>query len=101
MSLEREAVASATIELLEARLRRLEYLLTGETRWGGEPTPPPRPDSLDHTVARRLARLEEDLEALSARKPVVQDVLQLRTSIYLSIYNLQTLIEDLNRRAIP
>ncbi|KAL1991738.1 hypothetical protein VTN49DRAFT_5046 [Thermomyces lanuginosus] len=77
MSLEREAVASATIELLEARLRRLEYLLTGETRWSGEPTPPPRPDSLDHTVARRLARLEEDLEALSARKPVVQDVLQL------------------------
>jgi hypothetical protein len=78
MSLESEAVASATIELLEARLRRLSYLLTGGTGWTGVPSTPEKPASLDETVSRRLARLERELEKLSRNVPAVRDVIQLR-----------------------
>lgn len=78
MSLESEAVASATIELLEARLRRLSYLLTGGSDWTGVPSTPEKPASLDETVSRRLARLERELEKLSRNVPAVRDVIQLR-----------------------
>ena len=78
MALESDAVAGATIELLEARLRRLTYLLTGATDWTGVPTAPEKPASLDETVTRRLARLESELERLSRSVPAVRDVLQLR-----------------------
>jgi hypothetical protein len=78
MSLESEAVAGATIELLEARLRRLSYLLTGGTDWTGVPSTPEKPASLDETVSRRLARLERELEKLSRNVPAVRDVIQLR-----------------------
>lgn len=78
MTLESDAVAGATIELLEARLRRLSYLLTGATEWTGVPTTPEKPASLDETVSRRLARLERELEKLSRSVPAVRDVIQLR-----------------------
>jgi hypothetical protein len=78
MALESDAVAGATIELLEARLRRLTYLLTGATDWTGVPTAPEKPTSLDETVSRKLARLERELERLSRSVPAVRDVLQLR-----------------------
>lgn len=78
MTLESDAVAGATIELLEARLGRLTYLLTGDSDWTGIPTTPSKPDSLDETVSRRLARLERELEKLSRSVPAVRDVLQLR-----------------------
>jgi hypothetical protein len=78
MSLESEAVAGATIELLEARLRRLSYLLSGGTDWTGVPSTPEKPASLDETVSRRLARLERELEKLSRAVPAVRDVIQLR-----------------------
>lgn len=74
-----DAIAGATIELLEARLRRLTYLLGGATDWTGVPTEPEKPTSLDGTVSRRLARLERELERLSRSVPVVRDVIQLRT----------------------
>ncbi|RJE24990.1 Nuclear distribution protein, partial [Aspergillus sclerotialis] len=77
MTLDSDAVAGATIELLEARLHRLTYLLTGDSNWTGEPTPPSKPDSLDSTVSRRLHRLEKDLEKLSRNVPAVRDVIQL------------------------
>lgn len=80
MSLESEAVAGATIELLEARLRRLSYLLTGATEWTGIPTTPEKPASHEETVSRRVARLERELEKLSRSVPAVRDVIQLRTS---------------------
>jgi transposase len=78
MTFESDAVAGATIELLEARLRRLTYLLTGATDWTGVPTAPEKPTSLDETVSRKLARLERELERLSRSVPAVRDVLQLR-----------------------
>ncbi|BCS00499.1 putative nuclear distribution protein RO10 [Aspergillus luchuensis] len=77
MTLENDAVAGATIELLETRLRRLTYLLTGDANWTGNPTPPAKPASLDDSVSRRLLRLERDLEKLSRNIPAVRDVLSL------------------------
>lgn len=78
MTLENDTIAGATLELLEVRLRRLEYLLTGDANWTGHPKAAPKPDTLDDTVARRLARLEAGLEKLSKEIPAVHDVLQLR-----------------------
>jgi hypothetical protein len=77
MSTETDAIASATIELLEGRLHRLEYLLTGETQWTGQPSAAPKTGSLDDTVARRLNQLENTLNSLSKSNPAVRDVLQL------------------------
>lgn len=77
MSLETDAVASATIELLEGRLQKLEYLLSGDTQWNGQPSVAPKPESLDDTVARRLNSLETALNSLSKANPAVRDVLQL------------------------
>ncbi|KAB8274832.1 hypothetical protein BDV30DRAFT_208394 [Aspergillus minisclerotigenes] len=77
MTLENEAVAGATIELLESRLRRLTYLLTGDANWTGVPTAPAKPASLDESVSRRLLSLERELERLSRNIPAVRDVLLL------------------------
>ncbi|KAE8367774.1 hypothetical protein BDV27DRAFT_64751 [Aspergillus caelatus] len=77
MTLENEAVAGATIELLESRLRRLTYLLTGDANWTGVPTAPAKPASLDDSVSRRLLCLERELERLSRNIPAVRDVLLL------------------------
>lgn len=74
---ENEKIAGATIELLEARLRRLEYFLTGDTHWTGQPIAAPKPETFDDTVARRLTRLNSALESLGRNVPAVQDVLQL------------------------
>ena len=77
MTLESDAVAGATIELLEARLRRLSFLLTGDTQWTGEPLLPAKPENLDDSVSRRLVQLEKDLDKLSRHIPVIQEVIQL------------------------
>lgn len=86
MTLENDSVAGATIELLEARLRRLTYLLTGDATWTGVPTAPAKPASLDDSVSRRLLRLERNLEKLSKAIPAVRDVIQLRTDPHDSLY---------------
>ncbi|EZF31236.1 hypothetical protein H109_00466 [Trichophyton interdigitale MR816] len=70
--------AADTIELLETRLRRIEFLLTGQTNWAGEPEQAAEPPaSVRETVSARLAELEHGLRRLSARVPAVQDVLKL------------------------
>ena len=75
---ESDVAAATTVELLEDRLRRLCYLVTGETNWAGIPTQlPTRPETVDDTVLRRLARLESDLEKLSRNVPCVREVIQL------------------------
>ena len=78
MTAESDTMAGATIELLEARVRRLSYLLGGATDWTGTPATPEKPASLDETVSRRLAQLERELEKLTRHIPAVRDVLQLR-----------------------
>ncbi|PLN81569.1 nuclear distribution protein RO10 [Aspergillus taichungensis] len=77
MTIEDDAVAGATLELLEARLHRLTYLLTGDATWSGIPTPPPKPASLDETVSKRLQKLERDLNKLSREVPAVRDMIHL------------------------
>ncbi|KAI7971571.1 hypothetical protein EIK77_002572 [Talaromyces pinophilus] len=95
MSTETDAVASATIELLEGRLHRLEYLLTGETTWTGQPSAAPKTDSLDDTVARRLNHLESTLNSLSKSNPAVRDVLQLCKPTLIQIVSFDTIPADL------
>ncbi|RDW74369.1 putative nuclear distribution protein RO10 [Aspergillus mulundensis] len=72
-----ETTTASTLHLLESRLHRLTYLLTGDTTWTGTPNPPPKPASYDETVSRRLQRLESELENLAGRVGVVRDVLGL------------------------
>ncbi|KAL4737730.1 hypothetical protein BDV11DRAFT_191180 [Aspergillus similis] len=72
-----EATASSTLYLLESRLNRLTYLLTGDTAWTGSPNSPPKPSSYDETVSRRLQRLESELGNLAGKVGVVRDVLGL------------------------
>lgn len=74
--------AADTIELLETRLRRIEYLLTGDSSWSGESvgvsqTPVPPKES----VTSRLASLENVLRELSGKVPAVRDMLRLCTSL--------------------
>ncbi|KAI1922767.1 hypothetical protein LOZ58_001996 [Ophidiomyces ophidiicola] len=72
------STAADTISLLETRLRRVEYLLTGRTSWSGEPERVSAPPAAAaETVAARLAGLERELKVLSAQAPAVQDVLKL------------------------
>ncbi|KAJ5966374.1 Nuclear distribution protein RO10 [Penicillium waksmanii] len=78
MTVESDTVAGATIELLEARLRRLSYLLTGSSDWIGVPNTPSKPTTHDETISRRLARLEKELEKLSKSVPAVRDIIQLQ-----------------------
>ncbi|KAL5332665.1 hypothetical protein BJX70DRAFT_112055 [Aspergillus crustosus] len=65
----------STLHLLESRLHRLTYLLTGDSNWTGNPLPPPKPASYEETVARRLQLLERSLERLREREGVVGDLL--------------------------
>ena len=72
------STATETLELLESRLRRIEYLLSGKTNWAGEPERVSSPASTnDASVTARLAELERDLRRLSSKVPAVQDVLTL------------------------
>jgi hypothetical protein len=63
--------AIETIDLLEARLRRIEYAICGQA---GEA--PPR----DRTTpaVQRLADLEQSLHQIASRSRVIQDLLTLR-----------------------
>lgn len=75
------STATETLELLESRLRRIEYLLTGKTNWAGEPervsSTSPENTNNDEPVTSRLAELERDLKQLSSTVPAVRDVLTL------------------------
>ncbi|KAL3486715.1 hypothetical protein BJX62DRAFT_241681 [Aspergillus germanicus] len=69
--------ASSTLHLLESRLHRLTYLLTGDAAWTGSPTPPAKPSSYEETISRRLLHLESELERLRDKSAVARDVLGL------------------------
>jgi hypothetical protein len=66
-----DSTAIETIELLEARLRRIEYAIRGQV---GEAT---THDS-NGSAAKRLADLEQSLHQLASKSRVVQDLLTLR-----------------------
>jgi hypothetical protein len=66
-----DKTAVETIDLLEARLRRIEYVVCGQV---DEPT---LTDS-KKSAAQRLAAIEYSLHHLASKSRVVQDLLRLR-----------------------
>jgi hypothetical protein len=72
-----DKTASSTIDLLEARLRRLEFLLAGDTR---SVLPQSRSDEVAVSVTERLELLEDGLNRLSSKSKVAKEILDLSES---------------------
>ena len=68
-------IAQATLDSLEARLRKVQWYLSGSDSDKVEDTL--REVRPDDTVQARLARLEKDLGKLSSRSAVVRNLLKL------------------------
>ena len=68
-----DKTATETIDLLEARLRRIEYAVSGQT---GEAVGSTQNSTAP--VAKRLADLEQSLHQLASKSRVIQDLLTLR-----------------------
>jgi hypothetical protein len=68
-----DKTAVETIDLLEARLRRIEYAICGQVDKSTL-------SSNKTSVAQRLAALEHSLHQLALKSRVVQDLLRLRKS---------------------
>ena len=64
---------SGSLAVLESRLRRLEFHLTGHF---GSSTASPASDK-DQTARARITRLERNLDELAARSPTIKQLLQL------------------------
>ena len=73
-----EAAALRTLVLLETRLRRLEFLLTGTSDEYGKPIPVTRSTHNSETVWGKLDALEADLARLrrfnGAAGPMLKDI---------------------------
>lgn len=63
-------IAAETIDLLEARLRRIEYAVRGRVDELRMPSSGP-------TAAKRLMDLEQALYQLASKSRVIQDLLRL------------------------
>lgn len=70
-------LAADTIELLESRLKRLEYLLTGDVSWNGEARGISHPNNANETVSARLENVENEIFKLMAKVPAVREILTL------------------------
>ena len=68
-------IVQATLDSLEARLRKVQWYLSGSDDNQVEDTL--RQARADDTVQARLVRLEKDLGKLSSRSAVVRDILKL------------------------
>jgi hypothetical protein len=66
-----DKTAVDTIDLLEARLRRIEYAVCGQVN-------EPALSSNKTSAAQRLAALEHSLHQLASKSRVVQELLRLR-----------------------
>lgn len=66
-----DKTAVETIDLLEARLRRIEYAICGELNVETF-------DGNKESISNRLGDLEHSLHQLAAKSRVVQDLLKLR-----------------------
>jgi DNA mismatch repair ATPase MutS len=75
-----DQIADETIELLEARLQRIEYAVTGQ-RVQGAVKDDARP------AIKRLEDLERSLNRLVTKSRVMQDLLKIRKSPYYSYIN--------------
>jgi len=68
-----DKTAIETIDLLEARLRRIEYAVSGKTDEATISGTKP-------SAVKRLADLEYSLHQLASKSRVIQDLLRLRES---------------------
>lgn len=68
-----DETAFATIDLLEARLKRIEYAICGHIDPSALPTQ-------KKTAVQRLGELEHSLHQIASNSSTVQDLLKLRTS---------------------
>lgn len=77
-----DKTALETIDLLEARLKRIEYAVCGHIDSATL--------SSDESACKRLADLEHSLHQIASKSRVIQDLLRLRTlsliSVSLSFY---------------
>ncbi|KAL3418951.1 nuclear distribution protein [Phlyctema vagabunda] len=80
MDLPLDKTATETIDLLEARLRRIEYALRG-----GQSVEDPLPSKED-SATKRLQDLEHTLHELASRSRVIQDLLRLRDARYPDLF---------------
>lgn len=69
-----DKTATETIDLLEARLRRIQYAVHGGQVKEQESTA----SSTEEPAAKRLADLEHKLHQLASKSRVIQDLLRLR-----------------------
>jgi chromosome segregation ATPase len=68
-----DKTALETIDLLEARLKRIEYAICGHVN--------PATISSDENASKRLAELEHSLHTLASKSKVIQELLKLRMSL--------------------
>lgn len=73
---EPESIALETLDLLEARLRRIEFIVTGQTRLSS----PKLPSKPEQTIRQRMHNLEHSLRSLASGSPVISDLLHFRES---------------------
>lgn len=59
-----DEVAHGSLALLETRLHRLEFLLTGKSNLDGIPNAVAKPSSTDNTIIATLKTLRQDLDRL-------------------------------------
>ena len=71
-----EQTARETVNLLEQRLRRIEYFLTGQDP-AHESLQEAAAGGRDRTVLTRLSNVEDGLAKLASYSPVVNDLLKL------------------------
>lgn len=76
-----DKTAIETIDLLEARLRRIEFATCGQVK--DAPVGNGQPSAM-----QRLGKLESSLHQLASKSRVVQDLLRLRTFITSKIYTI-------------
>jgi hypothetical protein len=69
--MEFDSVAGQTLSLLEQRLQRLEFLLTGEAAGDEPPTSDP-------PAVQRVQRLQRELNKLAVRYPHIGDLMRIR-----------------------
>ena len=71
-----ERTARETVDLLEQRLRRIEYFLTGHDP-AQEPLQEAAADRKDRTVLTHLSQVGQNLTKLASKSPTVNDLLKL------------------------
>lgn len=78
MSTTAELQTLETVNALENRLRKIEYVVVGDKHLRERDDRRRDADSTVPTITERLYRLERELERLRKRSKVVQDILDMR-----------------------